>query len=464
MKIYGIEHVRAASAIKSGSVTLAVYGLGRMGLPLAAVFASAGAKVIGVDINESVVAAINRGNSPIIGEPGLAELIQESVASERLEATSDSVNAAREADLMIIVVPAGLDSERRPDLSNVKSLYKKISKGLAVGDMVIQESTVPLRCSEDVLYPLMLKHSGINSGEFGFARCPEHGRYGTVIENIKGTHCKVVGGIDPNSTRAAAAVYSVVNETGVISVRNTTTAEAVKLFAASYKDVNIALANELAKVCDDTGIDALEVFETLRRPPAYIPVFQPGCGVGGHCVPVCTYGIRSAVQVDTPLIAVARATNDGMAAYTVGLVQQGLLEYGKALDDANVLVMGLTYRGDIKDTLNSPALTIIASLTGQCNRIYAYDPLLGDEVGQYGTTNINNLTEVGQNIQIDAIVVTSDNSEFTEINWNEFAQRVRHRVIIDGRNVLDLDTMRNNGWTAYGIGRRHDKFPDTAYH
>jgi len=453
VKIYGLNPEKASLAARTGDVTISVFGLGRMGLPLAALLAEAGPRVIGVDVDEEMVASINHGECPITGEPGLSELVEKGVGSGRLRATCDARQAASEADVLIVVVPSMANRGGHFDLSKLKSLYRIMGECLHPGDMVIQESTVPLRTSEDLLLPILLEYSGLIRGDFGLARCPEHARYGSVIEDIRGSHRKIVGGIDGFSADAASGIYSTINTRGVVTVQNTTTAEAAKLFAASYLDVNIALANELAKVCDEVGIDAVEVFGALSTPPAYVPMFMPGCGVGGHCIPVCGYGIRSAVEVETPLITLARETNDTMPEYVVGLVEGGLRREGMELKESNVLIMGLTYRGDVKDTLNSPAISIAMRLGSLCHQVYAYDPLLGDEVGQFGPKVLGDLGEVGRAAQIDAVVVASDNSMFVEMNWAEFGQRLRRKVVVDGRQCLDLGKLRNQGWTAFSVGR-----------
>jgi UDP-N-acetyl-D-mannosaminuronate dehydrogenase len=142
-----------------------------------------------------------------------------------------------------------------------------------------------------------------------------------------------------------------------------------------------------------------------------------------------------------------------MPEYVVALVEGGLRKEGMGLKESNVLIMGLTYRGDVKDTLNSPAISIAVRLGSLCHQVYAYDPLLGDEVGQFGPKVLGDLGEVGKAAQIDAVVVASDNSMFVEMNWVEFGQRLRRKVVVDGRQCLDLDKLRNQGWTAFSVGR-----------
>jgi UDP-N-acetyl-D-mannosaminuronic acid dehydrogenase len=450
MKVYGAGKDLITAGLKSGEITIALYGLGRMGLPLAGIFADCGARVLGVDIDPNVVASVNRGDSHVIGEPGLQGLVRENVAAGRLRASSDFVDAAKKADIMVIVVPTPLDHDHNPDLSNLTSLYKQISKGLDKGDLVIQESTVPPRTTSEIIVPI-LEESGLRLGEFGVARCPEHAKYGSVIQDIRGSASKVVGGADEASTAAAAALYSAINSRGVIPVRDSTTAEAVKTFAGVYKDVNIAIANELAIISDDLGVNALEVFSAVER-AGMATFFRPGCGVGGHCIPVCGHTIISAVKSDTRLLSLVREINNSMPAHIVQLTRRVLNEVGIEMREANVLVLGITYRGDIKDTLNSPSIAIIQCLNEQCNEVYAFDPLLLDEVENYGANVVNDLSEVGKDVHIDAIIVASDHSMFKEMDWSDLGGRVRQKIVVDGRHCLDRQRMKEAGWAVFGIG------------
>ncbi len=444
MKVYGANKNDIIEAMKSGNITIAVYGLGKMGLPLAAVFADCGARVIGADVSPEVVASINRGECHVVGEPGLAGLVAKNTAAGRLSATSDLVDAAKQADVMVILVPTFLDADNNPDMSIVESVCKNIAQGLDKGDLVIQESTVPPRTTHDVILPL-LEGSGLSRGEFGVAHCPERTSSGRAIEDIRGAYPKVVGGVDEASTQAAAAIYSVINSKGVIQVSDATTAEAVKVFEGLYRDVNIALANELAVVCDEIGISAMEAFDVANTQP-YSHIHKPGCGVGGHCIPVYPYFITKTVKSDTRLLTLAREINDGMAGYTVELVRRGLGEVGVELKDANVLVLGVTYRGDVKETRCSPALSIIDILKRECRGVFAYDPLFGDDVRQFGAEP-RGLDDVED---IDAVVIAADYEEFKGIEWGEL--RLRHRVLVDGRNVAEGDKFIGDGFVYKGIG------------
>lgn len=450
MKVYGASKDSIIAALKSGEITIALYGLGRMGLPLAGILADRGAMVLGVDSDPDVVASVNRGKSHIIGEPGLQKLVYKNVAAGRLKASSDIIGAAGKADVMIIVVPTPLDHDHHPDLSNLTSLYKQISKGLDRGDLVIQESMVPPRATRQIVVPI-LEESGLRLGEFGVAHCPEHAKYGSVIQDIRESAPKVVGGADPTSTEAAAALYSAINSRGVVPVRDATTAEAVKTFAAVYKDANIAIANELAIVSDELDVSVLDVFSAAEK-GGMATFFRPGCGVGGHCIPVCGHTIISTVTSGTRLLSLVREINNGMPAHTVQLTRRALNQAGIEMSEANVLVLGVTYRGDIKDTLNSPSITIIQCLNDQCKQVYAFDPLLLDEVENWNANVVKDLSEVGKDVPIDAIIVASDHSMFKEMDWSDLARRVRQRIVVDGRLCLDRQSMTEAGWVVFGIG------------
>ncbi|USS41017.1 nucleotide sugar dehydrogenase [Thermococcus aggregans] len=280
MKLIGLNRDEVKQAFKEGKVTIAVYGLGKMGLPLAAVFAEHGANVIGVDINEKVVEMINNGENHIKEEPGLSELVERNVKAGRLKATTDGVWAAKQTDVMIILVPTLTDDRGNLKLEPVYDVARKIAKGLKKGDIVITEATMPPGTTES-LVPI-LEESGLKLGEFGLAHAPERTMTGTAIRDITGQYPKIVGASDEKTLEAVIGIYETINKKGVIPMSSIKAAEAVKVFEGVYRDVNIALANELALWCEEHGLDALEVFEAANTQP-YCHLHMPGAGVGGHC-------------------------------------------------------------------------------------------------------------------------------------------------------------------------------------
>jgi len=452
MKIFGLEKEAVREAFTSGKVTVAVYGLGKMGLPLAAVFADKGARVIGVDISPQVVAQVNKGKCPVSSEPGLPEMLGASVASGKLRATADAFAAARESDVMVVLVPCLLDDDKSPDLTAVTAVCSAISRGLSEGDLVILETTVPPRTTKDVVLPI-LKQSGLKEGKFGLAFCPERTSSGRAVRDITDAYVKVIGGIDKESTDTAAAIYSVINKKGVTIVSDTTTAEAVKLFEGIYRDVNIALSNELALVCQEIGVNVAEVFKVANEPVVeqtghpYTNLLQPGAGVGGHCIPVYPYFVTRTVKSDTGLIKLARRINESMPYHVVGLVREGLKQTGRSVKGSNILVLGLAFRGGVKETRNSPAIPIIQRLKDLRANVFLYDPLFSkEEIESFGAKYSDTFDNM------DCAVIVTDHKEFRECDWQKIGSGMRSKVIVDGRQVVDPARVGKLGFVYKGIG------------
>ena len=452
MKVCGLGKKAITDAFISGRVTVAVYGLGKMGLPLAAVFADKGAKVIGVDVDQKLVNDINEGRCPVANEPGLPEMLKANLARGRLSATTDGVAAAKESDVMVIIVPCLLNSDKSPDLAAITAVCSSISRGLSKGDFVILETTVPPRTTKDVVLPI-LKQSGLKEGEFGLAFCPERTSSGRAIRDITGAYMKVVGGIDKESAETAEAIYSVINKKGVITVSDTTTAEAVKLFEGVYRDVNIALSNELALVCREMGISSTEVFPVVNEPfdeehqRYHVNLLRPGAGVGGHCIPVYPYFVTKTTGTDTSLIKLARKINDSMPFHMVDLIIEGLNELGRNVRGSNILILGLAFRGGVKETRNSPAIPIIQRLKKLHANVFLYDPLFSkEEIESFGAAYNDSFDNM------DCLVIVTDHKEFREYDWQKIGNKMRSKVIVDGRQVLEPAKVKRLGFVYRGIG------------
>jgi nucleotide sugar dehydrogenase len=433
-------------AIRNGEVTIAVYGLGKMGLPLAAVLANHGAKVIGVDINKKVVEMINNGENHINEEPGLSELVKKNVEGGRLKATTDGIWAAKQADVMIIIVPTLTDERGNLKLDPVYNVAEKISQGLEKGDIIITEATMPPGTTES-LTPILEK-SGLKLGEFGLAHAPERTMTGTAIRDITGQYPKIVGASDKKTLEAVIGIYGTINKKGVIPVSSIKAAEAVKVFEGVYRDVNIALANELALWCEEHGLDALEVFKAANTQP-YCHLHMPGAGVGGHCIPIYPWFVINLAKKTNPrLIKTAREINDSMPHHIVELTIKGLNKVGRSLRGSNVLVLGLTFRGGVREFMRSPAISIIKELKEWGAKVFAYDPLCDEnDAKRFGAEWREDFKD------IDAIIIVTDHREFRGLDLDEIARQVRNRVIIDGRNVIDPKIAKEKGFIYLAVGR-----------
>ncbi|MDP9482678.1 MAG: nucleotide sugar dehydrogenase, partial [Chloroflexota bacterium] len=295
--------------------TVAVIGAGKMGLPLCAQYAGHGWTVIAVDVQQAVVDAINAGESHVAEEPGLAELVKSAHAEGRLRATTDGAAAAREADVVVLIVPVMLDDEQRPDYRYMDSAVAAIAPGVHQGSLVIFETTLPVGDTRDRFTPRLAAASGLRPDDgFFVAFSPERLYSGAALRNLA-TYPKLVGGVGPGSGRRAAAFYASVLDAEVVLMSNAEAAEFSKLADTTYRDVNIALANEFARYADRIGVDIQEVIAAANSQP-YSHIHQPGLGVGGHCIPVYPHFLLSRAP-EMELVELSRRVNDGQVGLAI---------------------------------------------------------------------------------------------------------------------------------------------------
>ncbi|WP_415381222.1 nucleotide sugar dehydrogenase [Halosimplex sp. TS25] len=414
-------------AFTGGAVPVAVYGLGKMGLPLAAVYADVCGNVTGVDIDADVARAVDAGRCPVEGEPGLPEAIERLAGDGSLTATTDATGAA-DAGIHVIIVPTLIEDDQ-PDLSALEAAVRSVGAGLDEGDVVVVESTVPPRTCRDRVRPWLEAESGLELGEFGLAFCPERTMSGRALEDIRGSHPKVVGGADAESTRVAELIYGEITDAEVIPVADCTTAECVKVFEGLYRDVNIALANELATLAGEFGVDVNEAIDVANTQP-FCDIHTPGPGVGGHCIPYYPYFVISEFEGETPLLQTARHVNEYMPEFTVESAAEGLADRGRDLSESTVAVFGLTYRPGVDETRASPGVDVAEELADRAETVYAVDPICTTAPPE-GVERVS-LEGIGAR-ELDLAVITTDHDEFEAIPWSAFEDL----VVFDGRRMLD---------------------------
>ena len=449
-------------SLVAGEVPVAVYGLGKMGLPIAAVFAEVTGNVVGADIDPDVVAAVNAGDSHVAGEPGLDELVSDRVEAGALSAVSDPREAAAAASVHVIIVPTLLTESDAADLAAVDAAVDAIATELSPGDAVFVESTVPPRTCADRIAPRLAELSGLVPDAFGVAFCPERTSSGTALRDIREAYPKVVGGVDDESTRVARLVYGEVTDNEVVPVRDAATAEATKVFGGVYRDVNIALANEFARYAEATGIDVREAIEASNSQP-HSHILSPGPGVGGHCIPVYPYFLTNGFDVDSPLIRTARVVNDEMPSYAVEQLRTILRaeadgEDGwdrsapgsEALDGARTLVLGVTYHPGVDEIRNSPAVEVIEELRRYGAAVDAVDPVVSD-FSPFAATRLS-AAEAVEN-EYDAVVVVTPHEAFSAFDWDALDAT----TVLDCHDALDLSATDHR---RYAIGRALSLGPD----
>jgi len=427
-------------AFRTGEIPVAVYGLGKMGLPLAAVYADVSGNVTGVDVDPEVVTAVNAGESPVSGEPGLPAAVSELVAEGALDATTDGVRAAADARVQVLIVPTVVD-DGEVDLSMLEAGVRTVGAGLDPGDLVVVESTVPPRTCRDRVGPWLEAESGLDSGEYGLAFCPERTMSGRAIEDITAAYPKVVGGVDAESRLAAELIYEGITDNEVLPVADATTAECVKVFEGVYRDVNIALANELARLADELCVDVTDAIQVANTQP-FCDIHDPGPGVGGHCIPYYPYFLISEFEGPTPLLRTARRVNDAMPRFTVEKTATELADAGRDLGESIVVVLGLTYRPGVDETRASPGIDVAAELRDRGADVYAVDPVCTspppDGVEPLGLDEVDT-------VDPDALVLVTAHEAFESLDWTA----VSDAVVVDGQRTGSPDDRVRS---VYAIG------------
>lgn len=431
---------------------ICVLGLGYIGLPTASMLATHGFEVIGVDVNPKVVETVNRG-SIHIQEPGLQTLVRAAVRSGNLRAAE----YPEEADVFIIAVPTPVTQEKKANLDYIRAAANSITPLLRPGNIVLLESTSPPGTCQYVLRPI-LEAGGLRAGvDFSLAYCPERVLPGRTVKELIENE-RVIGGIDRASAEAAARIYRVFVEGG-IHLTSCTTAEMVKLMENIYRDVNIALANELAIVCERLGIDAWEVINLANLHPR-VNIHLPGPGVGGHCLAVDPWFIVEQFPDETSIISLARRTNDSMPNHVVARLKEILSgeqpekatvpEVITDRDDAGcgwkVAVLGVAYKGNIDDARETPALPVLEQLEREGFSFTIYDPHVRDFPYE-----LSSFTEAL--VGADCLLILTDHDEFKFLHPLELGKLMHRRIIFDTRNIINPQTWQQSGFQVYSLGR-----------
>jgi UDP-N-acetyl-D-glucosamine dehydrogenase len=401
----------------------AVVGAGYVGVPLAYTLAGGGRSVLLVDVAEDVVAGLNRGESHIVDVP--SEELAQFVREGRIRATTD-YDELRNADAILIALPTPLSKQREPDLSIVTGAAEQIAARLRAGQLVVLESTTYPRTTRDVILPI-LEGSGLKAGhDFHLAFSPERVDPGNTTWTTRNVP-KVVGGITPACTERAAQLYEGAVEV-VHRVSTPEAAELTKLLENIFRAVNIALVNELAQLCERMDIDVWEVIEAAATKPFGFMSFQPGPGLGGHCIPIDPFYLTwKAREYDfsTEFIELAGKVNENMPYYCRSLVSQAL-NHGRqrSLNGSKVLILGVAYKGDIGDVRESPALKLIELLRNAGAEIAYHDPFVA-RLDEVGLESVELRPEA-----YDCVVIVTAHSQ---IDYTDLVER--SHVVVDLRNA-----------------------------
>lgn len=416
---------------------ICIIGLGYIGLPTAAMFAKAGHEVVGVDKNTRIVEALNRGEV-IISENGLSEFVAEVMESGRLRAAT----SPESADAFIISVPTPIKEDKTADMRFVESAVRELAAVLKKGDLVILESTSPVGTVDSVMRPILEDISGLKAGEdFSLGHSPERVIPGHIIEELVHNN-RIAGGYDKRSARRIAELYASFVK-GEITETDARTAEMCKLSENTFRDINIAYANELARICERQGVNVWELIKLCNKHPR-VNILQPGPGVGGHCIAVDPWFIVEKEPSIATLIRDARLTNDSMPSYTADRIMDIL----KGIASPKVCVLGVTYKADVDDMRESPVLELIEHLKKQGCSVSVHDPFAAgrreDITGDLDAAAADS----------DMIVLGVDHSAYKRLDFASLARIVRRANFFDTRNFADADAASAAGFRCYLLGNR----------
>jgi nucleotide sugar dehydrogenase len=417
-----------------------VVALGKIGLPIAAQIALRGHDVVGCDVDPRVVDLVNRAQEPFPGEAGLRDALTELIPSGRLRATGDSTAAVAEgADLVIAVPPLVVDAEAKPDYTILDAVVADIGRGLRPGTVVCIETTLPVGTTRGRVAPALAELSGLRSEEDFFTiHSPERVYSGRIFRDLA-TYPKLVGGLSDAGEARGLALYRSFLDAEVRAMGSAEAAELTKLAETTYRDVNIGLANEFARFADTLGVDIERVIDAANSQP-FSHIHRPGVAVGGHCIPVYPR-FYLAGNPDAQLPAVAREINESMPGYAVDLLAD---ELGAGLAGRRVLILGVAYRGDVKETAFSGAFVLRRELEARGADPVASDPLYTDaELESLGFAPWDGAP-------VDAVIVQTDHPAYAQLRSADIPGV---RAIVDGRGVLEPATWATAGVPVRRIGR-----------
>jgi len=444
-----IDEVRNSLVTKS--LKVCIVGIGRIGLPTALSFAQAGLQTIGADINEKLVDSINAGNFPLKDEPGYEDIFNSVRKNGNFSATTDINEAISKSNVILLSLPTPMDENNIPIYLALESVGKQLSQTLQSNSLVVVESTIEPGFIENVMIKRIEGDSGLHVGKnFTIGVCPENANPGEILHDFTGLP-RLVGGMDEQTTKIIALIYDFVFSVELVTMPDCKTANAVKLTTNVFRDVNIAFVNELSLMFEKLGIDTLKVLDAAKRKYNF-QIHYPGAGVGGPCLPINSYQfLNTAKRIGSELniVKYGRAINEKMPDHVVNLTLDGFKKCNKSIKDSTLLILGVSYKPDVKDIQLSPAEIIIKKLKALGAKIRIYDPYYKDNQ-VFGINVEHNIQDVLS--EVDASIIVTAHKEFQEINPKIFT-KMKTPILIDSRGIIDISSANSAGLVFRGLGR-----------
>jgi UDP-N-acetyl-D-mannosaminuronic acid dehydrogenase len=434
-----------AEAIRDKTATTAVVGLGYVGLAVACALAEAGFRALGIERDRKRASQIGAGICPISGhEPRLAELLKEAIESGRLHVSSDPQDC-QEASVVLIGVETPVDADSKaPTYEALKGALRELGPNLQPGALVIVESTIAPGTMEGIVKPLLEETSGRKAHQdFYLAYCPERVMPGKLLENLR-TCNRVIGGMTPQAAELARELYMHLVEAD-LDITDALTAELVKATENTYRDVQIAFANDIALLCENVCADVYRVRELVNKSPLRA-MHLPGAGVGGHCIPKDPWLLLHGTQgkLRARLLPVAREINDSMPLHVADLAEEGLAASGKPIKGAKVTVLGYAYLENTSDARNSPTIPLVERLKSLGAQVTIHDPFFEE----YSSPLEEAVTGS------DCVILMVAHDEYRALDLADLRVWLSTPIIVDGRNVFDKKRARDLGFFYAGVGNR----------
>lgn len=408
---------------------ICIIGMGYIGLPTAVALANSGYDVTGVDVDKKIINKLNKGEVDI-NEPSLDSLVKNAVNNGRLKGTLEP----KESNIFIICVQTPIDEDKKPDMKYVITAIDSILPYIRKDNIVILESTSPVGTTDEII-KTKVESLGFEVGrDVYIAYCPERVLPGNIMEEIYDNN-RIIGGVDKNSALKVKEIYESFTN-GHIYITDSKTAEIVKLVENTYRDVNIAFANEVLKICEKLNINVYEVIKYCNKHPR-VEILNPGPGVGGHCLPVDPWFLVDKNEDLSTMIKVARNINDSMPTYVFNKIEQITKELK---DPKKIAILGISYKKDIGDIRESSILTLIDILKNNKYEVSAFDPyVLNCEIAE------NDLDKCIKNS--DVLLIGVEHSIFKYLDYKNILKKMKSKLILDTRNMLDKEYLENIGFS-----------------
>ena len=453
-KILEMTDSEIIDTIQSGSLNICVVGIGRIGLPTALSFANSGFSTIGVDINEKLVEMINSGNFPLKDEPGYDTIFDKVINEKKFRATTNFSEGVNSSDVIVLSLPTPMDKKNIPNYSALLSVAKKLHDEMSNGKLVIIESTVePGFVEKDFLETIVGNDKKLTLGEFfGLGVCPETANPGQILNDFERLP-RLVGAMDKHTQNLIIKIYKHVFTVDLISMPDCKTANAVKLTTNVFRDLNIAFVNELALIFEKAGIDIMTVLEAAKTKYNF-QVHYPSAGVGGPCLPVNSYQMINFAKNFTSktfgLVEDGRKINEKMPFHTVELLEDALNEINVPLSGSSILVLGVSYKPDVKDIQLSPVEKIVNLLREKGANILIYDPYFKNSE----IFGIKTQDDFIQNLEnCDGLIIATAHKDFHNLEPIFLKSKMKNPIVIDSKNIIDQHLAKKTGLIYRGIGR-----------